>query len=277
MHRRIDGWDVALCVRAERYLPVAMVEFLAFGWKQAWACVFPLAMFAILALSHVMPLPLHRYDAILVGAVAVQWVMLRAGFEDRDDLRRIALFHVAGLGLELFKTQASIGSWAYPEPAWFKVAGVPLFSGFLYASVGSYVVNARRRLDLRFSRMPRTDLALLLGLAIYANFFTQHLIADVRWPLAAAVVVLFGRCSVQFRPWRRRLRLPMPVAFVLIGSFLWLAENLATLLRAYQYPNQDQGWRMVHLGKLSSWALLVVFGFVLAMAGRVRAVKWGDE
>jgi uncharacterized membrane protein YoaT (DUF817 family) len=40
-----------------------------------------------------------------------------------------------------------LGSWAYPEPALTKIFGVPLYSGFLHAAVGSYVVAAWRLVD----------------------------------------------------------------------------------------------------------------------------------
>jgi hypothetical protein len=60
-----------------------------------------------------------------------------------------------------------------------------------------------------------------------------------------------------------RYRMPLSPSFVLIGFFLWLAENVSTLFEAYRYPDQADGWSMVHVGKFGSWALLVVVSFVL--------------
>ena len=37
--------------------------------------------------------------------------------------------------MEVFKTEA--GSWTYPEDNLLRIGGVPLFSGFMYAAVGS--------------------------------------------------------------------------------------------------------------------------------------------
>lgn len=67
-------------------------------------------------------------------------------------LKVIAVFHGAGLALELFKTHAH--AWACPEPGWTKIAGVPLYSGFMYASVASYLCQAWRRLDVSLSCLP---------------------------------------------------------------------------------------------------------------------------
>src|SRR5699024_10567523 len=69
---------------------------------------------------------------------------------------------------------------------------------------------------------------------------------------------------------RRRYRMPLAVSFVLIGFFLWLAENAGTLLGAWQYPNQVQIWEMVHAGKWGSWALLVSLSFMLVAVLKTR-------
>ena len=45
--------------------------------------------------------------------------------------------------------------------------------------------------------------------------------------------------------------------------FLWIAENIATLFGAWQYPNQHGGWHLVHLAKMSSSSLLVIFSFLI--------------
>ena len=68
-----------------------------------------------------------------------------------------------------------------------KIGNVPLFSGFMYAAVGSYICQAFRRLDLRVDRFPWVP-AVLLAVAAYANFFTHHYLPDVRWVLAVGFV-----------------------------------------------------------------------------------------
>jgi hypothetical protein len=60
--------------------------------------------------------------------------------------------------------------------------------------------------------------------------------------------------------------MPLALSFGLIGFFLWAAENAATFLRAWQYPDQQSVWTLVHPAKLGSWSLLVVVSIVLVTA-----------
>src|SRR5690554_3355558 len=169
----------------------------------------------MLALSQVAPLPLARYDFLLLACLAMQALMLATGLESWDELKVITLFHLLGLGLELFKVHA--GSWSYPEAALFKFWGVPLYSGFMYASVASFMIQAWRLLRLRFLRWPRARLVVPLGALIYLNFFSHHYLPDLRYLLIAAVLLAFGRTFVAFSPLDREYRLPLPIAFLLIG------------------------------------------------------------
>ena len=169
-----------------------------------------------------------------------------------------------------------MGSWSYPEPAWAKVAGVPLYSGFMYAAVGSYICQAFRRLDLRVDRFPWAP-AVTLAAAAYANFFTHHYLPDLRWAIAVGFVVVLWRSRVSYTVGRRRYAMPLSLSFVLIGFFLWVAENAATLLGAWQYPDQAQVWQMVHVGKWGSWALLVSLSFVLVAAVKMQEGRFYGE
>src|SRR5690554_961659 len=240
------------------------LEFLWFGMKEARACLFAGLFFACLFLvprGGVFGVP--RYDVLLVLALAIQGWMLAAGLEPRDELKAICLFHVVGFVLEVFKTSPAIGSWSYPDFAWTKVFGVPLFAGFMYAAVGSYIIQAWRLFDLRILHHPPYWLAALAALLVYVNFFSHHFIGDWRWYIAAFILGLYARAVVVFRPLDRDRRMPLLLAFVLIGFFIWLAENISTLLGAWQYPNQLGAWATVHLGKWSSWSLLVVMTFTI--------------
>jgi len=239
-------------------------EFAAFTWKEALSCIFAVALFALIFVTARIPLgPFHRYDVILVGAVLAQLAMVKSGLESWDELRTITLFHVVGLGLELFKTLPSIGSWAYPEDAWTKLAGVPLYAGFMYAAVASYMMQAWRRLDVNLVRYPSPRWTVPLVIAIYANFFTHHYLQDVRWLLMALVFVVFGRTWIEFTPLDRVRRMPAVASFFLIGFFIWVAENAASFLGAYQYPDQAGDWQLVHPGKIGSWFILAIMSFVM--------------
>jgi uncharacterized membrane protein YoaT (DUF817 family) len=240
------------------------VEFLYFGVKQVRACLFAGCFFAAVVLVPRTGLGgLPRYDALLVIALAIQIGLVWAKLETVDELKAISLFHVVGFALELFKTSGSIQAWGYPDFAYAKLWGVPLFSGFMYAAVGSYIIQAWRLLDLRVKHHPPYWMATLIALLIYANFFTHHFIGDYRWYIAACAVGLYARTVVVFRPFDRERTMPLLLAFVLIGFFIWLAENLSTFYGVWRYPNQLGAWSAVHVGKWSSWALLVVMTFTI--------------
>ena len=264
----LHAFDAALSNAAPRPdltgLRRGVVEFLFFGIKEARACLFAVVIFAAMVLvprEGLLGLP--RYDALLLIAVLAQWAMLATGLETRDELKAITLFHVVGFALEAFKVSPAIGSWSYPDPAWTKVLGVPLFSGFMYAAVGSYVIQAWRLLDVHVRHHPPYWLATLVAVLIYANFFTHHFIGDYRWYIAAAALGVYARTTVSFRPLDRERRMPMLLAFVLIGFFIWLAENFSTLMGVWAYPDQLGAWSTVHVGKWSSWSLLVVMTFTI--------------
>lgn len=245
------------------------VELLHFGVANARACLFPVFIFAMLGVSQVAPLPIPRYDFLLIACLGMQALMLATRLETLDELKVIMLFHLLGLGLELFKVH--MGSWSYPEDAFAKIAGVPLFSGFMYASVASFMIQAWRLLRLRFLRWPPAHVVVPLGALIYLNFFTHHFVVDLRFWLVGAVLVVFGRTWVGFQPTSKRRRIPLVLAFLLIGVFVWFAENIATYLGAWQYPDQRDGWRMVGIGKLSSWSLLVIVSMMAVV--QLKRVK----
>ncbi|HPG37597.1 MAG TPA: DUF817 family protein, partial [Candidatus Saccharibacteria bacterium] len=125
------------------------VEAWPCGWlivffiKQAWAALFGGLMLAALILTKYIDLPwLGRYDWLLIMALAIQTFMLLTKLEKPAEVIVIATFHLVGLGMEIFKTSSGIGSWSYPGHAIFHVGNVPLFSGFMYAAVGSYIARA---------------------------------------------------------------------------------------------------------------------------------------
>nr|WP_269106787.1 DUF817 domain-containing protein [Massilia sp. TS11] len=239
-------------------------EFLFFGVKQARACLFAGLFFAAVFLcprSGLFGVP--RYDLLLLFALAMQWWLLRSGIETADEARTIGVFHLAGFALEAFKTSSGIGSWSYPDFAYTKLFGVPLFSGFMYAAVGSYIIQSWRMLELRVQHHPPYWAAWLVALAIYANFFSHHFIGDLRWYIAAAVLGLYARTTVVYRPYDRERRMPLVLAFVLIGFFIWLAENISTFFGIWRYPSQMGAWSVVHVGKWSSWSLLTILSFTI--------------
>jgi len=241
-----------------------VAESLSFFVKEVRACTFAgLFFLAVFTVPRAGLFGIPRYDLLLLIAIAIQAWMVWAKIETVDELKAITLFHLIGFGLEVFKTSGGIRSWSYPDFAYTKVFGVPLFSGFMYAAVGSYIIQAWRLFDLRVRHHPPYWMATVMAVAIYANFFTHHFIPDLRWYLAACALGLYARSTVVFRPLDRDRTMPLLVSFLLIGFFIWLAENISTFFGIWRYPNQLGAWTTVHVGKWSSWSLLVVMTFTI--------------
>ena len=239
-------------------------EFLMFGIKQGWACLFGGLMLVLLVGTHLFwpqSAPLARYDVLVLGALAIQAGMLVLKLESWEEARVIFVFHVVGTIMELFKT--AHGSWIYPEPSLLRIGEVPLFSGFMYAAVGSYIARIWRIFDIRFRHYPPLWTTWILAAAIYVNFFAHHWLPDIRLGLFALTAALYGRGWFYFTPDRSRRSMPFLLGFFLVAVFIWLAENLGTFARAWVYPGQEDGWHMVSLNKLGAWFLLMMISVVL--------------
>ena len=238
-------------------------QLLRFAWLEAQCCLFAVLFFLGLALVRVVPLPVDPADALLAWCLTVTLVLWLVRWETGREVAVIFGFHLVGLALELFKVRQ--GSWSYPDTGHASIGGVPLYSGFMYAAVGSYVCQAWRRLHLRITGYRAWATAGVAAL-ISLNFFTSHVIWDARLVLALALLFVTRRTWVHFTVGRQRYAMPLALSFVLIGFFLWAAENGATFLRAWQYPSQESVWTLVHAAKLGSWSLLVVVSIVLVAA-----------
>lgn len=243
-------------------LPHGLAELVMFGLKQGWACLFGGLLLAALLLSKAVwqvDWPVARYDALLAFALLTQGLFLWLRLETWDEVKVILLFHLTGTAMEWFKVAA--GSWAYPEPALLKVTGVPLFTGFMYASVGSYIARVVRIFDMRFAPYPPFWTTVALAAAIYVNFFAHHFLPDARLALFAATVFLYRRTRIWFTIDHHRLWMPLPAAAFLTSLFLWLAENIGTRTGTWLYAGQGVTER-VGFDKVGSWYLLLYVSFV---------------
>ncbi|MEV8464753.1 DUF817 domain-containing protein [Streptomyces griseosporeus] len=266
-----------------------MGQLVRFGVLQLRCCAFAVALLGGIAVSRLLPpLPVARYDLVLLYGVVLTVVARVVGWESRRDMAVIAVCHVVGLLFELVKVR--LGSWSYPEDAVTKIAGVPLYGGFMYAAVASYVCRAWHlmRLSCTGYRAVATG---VVAAAVYLNFFTHHWLPDLRWPLAAALVLATAGTWVGFSVGADRYRMPLALSFVLIGFFLWVAENAATYAGAWSYPSQLHGWQPVSPSKIVAWALLISVTFVVAERakapvrpagktqppGAVRMLGWGGS
>jgi uncharacterized membrane protein YoaT (DUF817 family) len=248
----------------------ASKQLFLFGYLQAISCVFPVLIFISLAISSPLSgLGIARYDLLLIICIVAQVVMYYSGMETRDEVYVITAFHVLGLIMELHKVR--MGSWSYPEEAVTKVAGVPLYAGFMYASVGSYICQAWRNLRLNVVAWPPAWQSVPIGAAIYLNFFTNAFISDLRWYILVVLMIIFRRTKFEYKLNGVTYAMPALVSFLIIGIFIWMAENIATFLGAWKYAYQHAGWKMVSWHKISSWSLLVIVSIIIV--GQLKRLK----
>ena len=241
-----------------------LYELLRFGAKQGWACLFGGVAVALMIVTwryYPATAALARYDFLFLCVIAVQVALLAGRLETWDEAKVILIYHLVGTAMEIFKT--SVGSWIYPEPNFFRIAGVPLFSGFMYSCIGSYLCRAWRLFDFRFSNHPRRRSLIALSVAIYLNFFTHHFTVDLRWLLFAAAAWLLGRTTVHFKIWHDYRSMSLLLGLALVSGFIWLSENIGTFTQTWLYPSQRLGWSMVSINKLGSWFLLLIISYTL--------------
>ncbi len=243
----------------------ALFEFVMFGIKQAWACLYGGTMLALLILTMLFwpkeGALLSRFDFLFLAAIALQVLLVALKLERLEEVKVIAIFHVVGTVMEIFKTH--MGSWTYPGDAFFKIGGVPLFTGFMYACVGSYIARITRLMDLRFSSYPPIWTTWVLAIGAYVNFFTHHFGPDIRVGLYLLSILIFVRTRVYFTPDQKARWMPMLIGFLLVSLFIWFAENIGTFTNTWIYPHQKGGWHLVPLAKMGAWYLLMLLSFVL--------------
>ncbi len=255
LERRLGDW-------ARARLHPGLADLVMFVLKQGWACLFGGLLLAAMILTRLFwqdDWPIHRYDALFAFALLVQVAFLRLGLETWAEARVILLFHLTGTVMEWFKIAQ--GSWSYPDPAVLSLMGVPLFSGFMYASVGSYMARVIRIFDMRFAPYPPFWVTLALAGAIYLNFFSHHFLPDIRVALFVATVVIYARTRIIFRVTDGDRWMPLPVAALLSAVALWVAENVGTATGTWLYTGQRPG-ELVSFAKFGSWYLLLYVAFV---------------
>jgi uncharacterized membrane protein YoaT (DUF817 family) len=279
LRRFIAGERRLGLVMARRQWTGWLYEFGHFGVKQGWAGLFGgFAIALMIGTYRLYPAqaPLARYDFLLVAMIAVQVALLASRLETLDEVKVILIYHVVGTVMEIFKT--SVGSWIYPEPSLFRIAGVPLFAGFMYGCIGSYLCRVWRLFDFRFTHHPPRWCLVVLGIAIYANFFAHHYMPDMRLLLFAMAALAFGGTTIHFRIWREHRAMPLLLGLVLVSLFIWISENIGTFTRTWLYPSQSHGWAMVSFAKLGSWFLLLIISYTLvSLINAPRSVRGDHE
>lgn len=237
-------------------------SFLHFLRLQASAALFGiLLMGAIIATRFLWPedAALARYDALVIFAVTTQTVLIATKLETWSEAAVIAIFHVTGTVMEIFKL--SQGSWDYPEQGMLEIGGVPLFTGFMYAAIGSYIARSMRLFQVQVTPYPPLPLTFLLAALIYGNFFAHHYLPDIRLALFAATVLLFWPSVIHWQLTGPVRRIRLPVAALLAAFLVWIAENVGTFTQTWTYPGQGD-FDLVSFRMLGSWYLLIYVSWV---------------
>ncbi len=243
-----------------------LIELWHFFIANLRSSYFGIFLLSIFLLTEIITVPLiSRYDFIFLTAVGFQICALLFRFEKLKEFAVIIIFHLLATGMELFKTNPAIGSWTYPnlKSAIFTFGTVPLFTGFLYSAVGSYISRAFIFLKLSYENFPAYYHLWILAALIYINFFTHHFFYDLRYLLFAYVVIIFFKTKVHFQVHQKQRSMPFLLAAFLTALFIWIAENIGTFTRIWQYPSQIEYWHLVSLNKTGSWFLLLILSFAL--------------
>lgn len=243
-------------------LPRGLAEVAICVAKIGWAALFGILILSAIILTRLIwndDWALARYDALVIFAVVTQILFLITRLETWEEAKVILIFHITGTVMEIFKLAQ--GSWDYPDQGILEIGGVPLFSGFMYASVGSFIARSIRLFHIQFAPYPAFWMTYVLALAIYVNFYTHHYTYDIRWVLFAATLLLFWRTRIWFFITDTPRAIRLPLGAVLSAGFLWVAENVGTLTQTWSYAVQgDIG--LVDIGKFGSWYLLLFVAFV---------------
>lgn len=237
----------------------SFIEFICFGIKQVIGITFGLSLvlgFLLTAKNS------YRYDVLFIYALCIQFLLFKVGFESKRDILVVTIFHLIGLSMELIEVSIN-GSWSYTSTGFFYIATVPIFTGFMYASVGSYMAKEFKLLNLKCINMPSNKVLIIFSILIYANFILNNHIYDFRYFLILATFIIYSKVTLYFSPTNREYKFNLPLAFILIGFFIWIAENISTYLGIWSYPNQIPIWHMVHFSKITSWMLLSIVSFNL--------------
>jgi uncharacterized membrane protein YoaT (DUF817 family) len=242
------------------------IELWRFFIANLRASYFGVFLLSVFLLTEVVAVPfISRYDLIFLAAVGFQAAALLLRLETWREFSVILLFHLLATGMELFKTSPLIGSWAYPEvgSAFFALGAVPLFAGFLYSAIGSYISRSFFFLKLSYERFPAYFHLWILAFLIYINFFSHHFFYDIRYFLFCYVLIIFFKTKVYFQVYRAQRSMPFLLTVFLTALFVWIAENIGTYARIWLYPSQLQSWHPVSINKIGAWFLLLILSFAL--------------
>lgn len=241
-------------------------ELFLFIQKNIQACIFGAGLLFVILLTEYIHIDgIARYDIIFISAIIFQIILIASKMESFKEMRVIVLFHIVATVMEFFKTSSEIGSWSYPsiDETFFRILTVPLFTGFLYSAVGSYISRIIKIFNMKFINYPRQYIVGLIAAGIYINFFTHHYIYDFRYILFGFILFFFWKTKINFTIHKKVRKMHFIIAGFLASFFIWIAENIASYSNVWLYPDQVEYWKLVYVQKIGSWFLLLIISFLL--------------
>src|SRR5699024_2188007 len=219
-----------------------LIGLFDFSYKQLNSCIFGIALLILIALTALFyPADawMSRYDFLAIAALTIQVLFILFKIETLKESAMIFIFHFLGMMMEIFKTK--MGSWSYTQSGILYLYGVPLFTGFMYASVGSYILRFQRnfhctficfpsypwfffvasllllfqpKFHCTFSFFPSYSLIFFLALLAYVNFMTHHYMWDMRWMILILSALIFWRTTITFELSVGALKLPFLMVLI---------------------------------------------------------------
>jgi uncharacterized membrane protein YoaT (DUF817 family) len=145
---------------------VSFDDLLWFGKTQILACLFGILLLGGLMLTRywLPDVNLSRSDLLFLYALSLQAALIAFRLEHKDEIIVILAFHFLSTLMEWFKTSPVVSSWAYPdENVLFRIYQVPMFAGFLYSAVGSYIARLWSLFEFRFTNFPPVWMTVVLA------------------------------------------------------------------------------------------------------------------
>ena len=228
---RIGAWA------EQRTIDARLYEFIRFGIKQGWACLFGALMLALLIGTHLFypRAPARPLRLPCPGRTCDPGGMLAFRLETWEEAKVIFVFHVVGTIMEVFKTRRAPGSIRSPpccasaacrcSPASCMPRSAPTSP-----AAGACSTSASRTIRRYGHRACwRRHLRQLLR----APLRHRH----ARWPVRLRRTAV-RPCRVHYKIWRVHRRMPLLVGLVLVALFIWLAENIGTFARPGCIPTR---------------------------------------
>lgn len=230
--------------------------------KQSEAALFGGILLFFISLTYFIKFNfINRYDLLFIFAILTQIFLFYFKFEKLREILVIFIFHILALFMEVYKV--NIGSWTYFGGGVLSISGVPIFTGFMYSAIGSYIYRAWKINKFSFKNYPKPLPLIFLAAIIYINFFTNHFIYDFRYFILILSFIIFYRTKFFVEITDKVIQIHPLISNALMAFVIWLSEQFATLFRVWAYPNQMSGWVAVSFSKYISWYLLLILSFII--------------